>query len=235
MSSTTRKVHVHAACQTSFVWYTTKQNDLCQHVSKSIQAVSVSLSLPHTHTHTHTHTFCCILMSHHHFDSVAVISHVTPPLVCLCSRMCDTSSIRNRQLVPMWQRCHEALCVSVCVWCQHGDHSWHPHAESDTWAQFNRVSQVTWLFGVMWHILTGAVVELAGRQSVHCFIIAYVAQRAHRESERNKRAEIECISIYISLSYLLIHDSAASLLNACSSEELSLPEHWSAGQLHSLD
>lgn len=53
--------------------------------------------------------------------------------------------------------------------------------------------------------------------------------------EHKKSAEIEWISICIISLYLLIHDSTASLLNAGSSKEISLPEDWRAGQLHSLD
>lgn len=58
-------------------------------------------------------------------------------------------------------------------------------------------------------------------------------EESRKSGLRQKQSSV--LPLYISWLYLLIHDSSATLLNVCLSEELSLPKHKRVGQLHSLD
>lgn len=207
----------------------------CQHVSDSIHPYRRSLSL----SLRLAHRFCCVSMPHHHFSPRWQSSHMSHPCLCVCVCMCDTSSIRNRQLVLMWQRRLEVprvyvcVCVYVCECLMSArwplmtptHRKWHMSALRP------RVTNNLTFSGVIWHI-----------QFWPWLLWSWTAETKrvlfHRRSpcSDGRGLKFECISICVSsLVFVDTWWHAASLLNACSSEELSLPEHWRAGQLHSLD
>lgn len=200
-------VHMHAMCHTASGLYATIQNGLCQ-ISQYLWTWAISLS------HKHSAAFLCLITTLPQWQS----SHMWHFCLCVCVRVftcvCGTSSIRNCQLVPTWQRCLEVLCVFVCV-------------VSPRWPLITPTCR-------KWHMSTTEPRVMSNLTFPCHMTYTLTSWTAHNEfvvssslselREHNKRAGTERISICIRSLYLLIHDSTASLLNAGSSKEISLPE-----------
>ena len=106
--------------------------------------------------------------SHHHFVPVIVISHVTP--LCVCVFMCVWQILRQGS---SWSP-NAALKP-----CRHGLPLIPPtHTK---WRERNSAACHD-CSGVIWHSQTTVVVKLDSKQSMSCFIITSVAQRAGETS-----------------------------------------------------
>lgn len=169
---------------------------------------------------------------------MTVISHVTPLLVCLRMHVWhifhQESPACSDVTAPPWSpTCFMCVCVYVCECLMSArwplmtptHRKWHMSALQP------RVTNNLTFWGVIWHI-----------QFWPWLLWSWTAETKrvlfHRRSpcSDGRGLKFECISICVSsLVFVDTWWHAASFLNACSSEELSLPEHWRAGQLHSLD
>lgn len=212
-----RRAH---ACYVSyslrFIWHETKW-------SLSNQSISQCDMSRLSRSRRHCAAFLCLIATLPQWQS----SHMWHFSLCVLTYVWHIFHQEWPACSDMTALPWSCVCVYMCVWGVSTVTTYNTHMQKVTHEQSQTAgSWVTWLFGVVWHAHWPAA-----RQNREFA----VSSSPYELREHKKRAEIEWISICIISPYLLIHDSAASLLNAGSSKEISLPEDWRAGQLHSRD